>query len=206
MDIRKTGNKLREADAKMMTAEIDAVTNIEAEEATTNAPKTGANEQLTGSQSSEAQMERIHKNEVENMVESRMLGRAIISSGQLENTRSGADDLSNGEIIDGLERQLMRDENEIENAEEFVGEGTALQIDERKNDDYDDLMTEEGRGLKLENKVLAKTQEKIAAEVMPVVEKIVGQPVYRPADLDEAYRHWSRDALLTLNRVLGDRN
>lgn len=121
------------------------------------------------------------------------LGRKVIASGALENERK-ADQL------------LRKDERELTEAEDFVGEETQKQVGERLADDRADLMTEMGQGLALENRILAKTQEGVAKLVAPKVEQLVGQASYRPADLMRLYRQGVNETLSVFNRRIGDRN
>ena len=91
-------------------------------------------------------------------------------------------------------------------AEDFVGEESSQQVGERLADDREDLMTEMGQGLALENRVMAKTQEGVAKAVAPKVEQMVGQTSYRPADLMRLYRQGVNETLRVFNRRIGDRN
>ena len=130
------------------------------------------------------------------------LGRKIIASGNLRGGRE-AERLGGGREA---ERALARDERELTEAGQFVGEETSRQVGERLADDREDLMTEMGQGLALENRVMAKTQEGVAKVVAPKVEQMVGQASYRPADLMRLYRQGVNETLRVFNRRIGDRN
>lgn len=137
------------------------------------------------------------------------LGRKIIASGNLRGG-SGAERAEGGRGAERAlargERELARDERELTEAGQFVGEETSRQVGERLADDREDLMTEMGQGLALENRVMAKTQEGVAKVVAPKVEQMVGQTSYRPADLMRLYRRGVNETLRVFNRRIGDRN
>lgn len=137
------------------------------------------------------------------------LGRKIIASGNLRGG-SGAERAEGGRGAERAlargERELARDERELAEAGQFVGEETSRQVGERLADDREDLMTEMGQGLALENRVMAKTQEGVAKVVAPKVEQMVGQTSYRPADLMRLYRQGVNETLRVFNRRIGDRN
>ena len=137
------------------------------------------------------------------------LGRKIIASGNLRGG-SGAQRSEGGRKAERAlargERELARDERELTEAGQFVGEETSRQVGERLADDREDLMTEMGQGLALENRVMAKTQEGVAKVVAPKVEQMVGQASYRPADLMRLYRQGVNETLRVFNRRIGDRN
>lgn len=137
------------------------------------------------------------------------LGRKIIASGNLRGG-SGAERAKGGRGAERAlardERELVRDERELTEAGQFVGEETSRQVGERLADDREDLMTEMGQGLALENRVMAKTQEGVAKVVAPKVEQMVGQASYRPADLMRLYRQGVNETLRVFNRRIGDRN
>ena len=130
------------------------------------------------------------------------LGRKIIASGNLR----GGREVEQSEGGRKAERALARDERELTEAGQFVGEETSRQVGERLADDREDLMTEMGQGLALENRVMAKTQEGVAKVVAPKVEQMVGQASYRPADLMRLYRQGVNETLRVFNRRIGDRN
>ena len=127
------------------------------------------------------------------------LGRKVIASGAAERGQKGKGEREAG-------RELKRDEQELTEAEDFVGEESSQQVGERLADDREDLMTEMGQGLALENRVMAKTQEGVAKVVAPKVEQMVGRANYRPADLMRLYRQGVNETLRVFNRRIGDRN
>ena len=197
---RELGGK--KADARAWTAEIEAATNAEV----------AAREQgrEAGGDQETARGEAVLGVEVARS-EGKDLGRKIIASGELRSGRR-AERLKDGRRAErleggrGAERVLARDEQELTKAEQFVGEETSRQVGERLADDREDLMTEMGQGLALENRVMARTQEGVAKAVAPKVEQMVGQASYRPADLMRLYRQGVNETLRVFNRRIGDRN
>ena len=182
---RELGGK--KADAREWTAEIEAATNVEV--AARERAEAGNGEEAVRGQAG-AEVAR---------AEGRGRGRKVIAGGATERGRKGK-----GEREAGWE--LKRDEQELTEAEDFVGEESSQQVGERLADDREDLMTEMGQGLALENRVMAKTQEGVAKVVAPKVEQMVGQASYRPADLMRLYRQGVNETLRVFNRRIGDRN
>lgn len=183
--------------AREWTAEIEAATN--AEVAAREQAEAGDDQETAREQGREARGgQDAARGEAElgaevARSEGQDLGRKIIASGNLRGGR-------------GAERELARDERELTEAGQFVGEETSRQVGERLADDREDLMTEMGQGLALENRVMAKTQEGVAKVVAPKVEQMVGQTSYRPADLMRLYRQGVNETLRVFNRRIGDRN
>lgn len=181
------------ANAREWTAEIEAATNAEV------AAREQGREARDGQDAARGEAElgaEVARSEGQD------LGRKIIASGNLRGGR-GAERSEGGR---GAERELARDERELTEAGQFVGEETSRQVGERLADDREDLMTEMGQGLALENRVMAKTQEGVAKAVAPKVEQMVGQTSYRPADLMRLYRQGVNETLRVFNRRIGDRN
>ncbi len=87
---------------------------------------------------------------------------------------------------------------------EEVGVESGLQIEERMRDDAEDAVSEEVGGF--EHRIVAKNQEGVARAMMPEMERITAQRVYRPADLDKVYRRGVNATLAVFNRKIGDRN
>lgn len=187
---RELGGK--KADARAWTAEIEAATNAEVAARERGREVMGDQEAVRD----ERGLGEVARGEGQD------LGRKIIASGELRSER-GAERLKGGREA---ERVLARDEQELTEAEQFVGEETSRQVGERLADDREDLMTEMGQGLALENRVMAKTQEGVAKAVAPKVEQMVGQAIYRPADLMRLYRQGVNETLRVFNRRIGDRN
>lgn len=179
--------------AREWTAEIEAATNAEVAAREQGRETRGGQEAARGEAEQGAEVARS---------EGQDLGRKIIASGNLRG-ESGAERAEGGR---GAERALARDERELTEAGQFVGEETSRQVGERLADDREDLMTEMGQGLALENRVMAKTQEGVAKVVAPKVEQMVGQTSYRPADLMRLYRQGVNETLRVFNRRIGDRN
>ena len=184
---RELGGK--KADAREWTAEIEAATNVEVA-ARERAEAGNGEEAVRGQAEAGAEVAR---------AEGQGLGRKVIASGATERGRKGKGEREAG-------RELKRDERELTEAEDFVGEESSQQVGERLADDREDLMTEMGQGLALENRVMAKTQEGVAKVVAPKVEQMVGQTSYRPADLMRLYRQGVNETLRVFNRRIGDRN
>lgn len=135
------------------------------------------------------------------------LGRKVIASGELSGrgARRGATASVLAREIGDAKKELARDDLELEEAERFVGEESSRQIDERKADAAD-LRTESRKGLALENRVLADSQEKVAKAVAAEVDELMTQPRYRPMDLLRYYNRERGRSLLALGRRIGDRN
>lgn len=186
--------------AREWTAEIEAATNAEVAAREQGRETRGGQEAARGEAEQGAEVARS---------EGQDLGRKIIASGNLRGG-SGAQRSEGGRKAERAlargERELARDERELTEAGQFVGEETSRQVGERLADDREDLMTEMGQGLALENRVMAKTQEGVAKVVAPKVEQMVGQTSYRPADLMRLYRQGVNETLRVFNRRIGDRN
>lgn len=188
------------ANAREWTAEIEAATNAEV------AAREQGREARDGQDAARGETElgaEVARSEGQD------LGRKIIASGNLRGG-SGAERAKGGRGAERAlardERELVRDERELTEAGQFVGEETSRQVGERLADDREDLMTEMGQGLALENRVMAKTQEGVAKVVAPKVEQMVGRANYRPADLMRLYRQGVNETLRVFNRRIGDRN
>ena len=136
------------------------------------------------------------------------LGRKVIASGDLSGrgARRGATASVLAREIGDAKKELARDDLELKEAERFVGDESSLQVIGRLEDDVADQRTEDRKGLALENRVMAKTQEGVAKAVAPKVEQMVGQASYRPADLMRLYRQGVNETLRVFNRRIGDRN
>lgn len=119
----------------------------------------------------------------------------------------------NTELGSGIGREILsaagevaRDERELTQAQEFVGDESELQVKEREKDDQEDAQNEAGMGLAFENRIVAKNQEAVARMVTPEVDKMVNQKSFRPSDLERLYRHGVNTTLGVFNRRIGDRN
>lgn len=104
------------------------------------------------------------------------------------------------------EREILRDEAELEYPERFVGQESALQEQERLADDQEDMQSEEGKGLKFVDKIVTANQEAVAQAIVPEVNKIVNRKSYRPEELAQLYRQGVNKTLAVFNRKIGDRN
>lgn len=102
--------------------------------------------------------------------------------------------------------ELARDEDEALHAEKYVGAESQLQVRERLAEDQADLQAEMGVGDPLTVKIMAKSQEELSRAMMPMVNKIVNQPSFRPADLEKVYRDGAEKARGLFGRKLGERN
>ena len=136
------------------------------------------------------------------------LGRKVIASGKLSGRgveRGAAASVLAREIGDA-QKELARDDLELKEAERFVGDESSLQVIGRLEDDVADQRTEDRKGLALENRVLADSQEKVAKAVAAEVDELMAQPRYRPMDLLRYYNRERGRSLLALGRRIGDRN
>lgn len=102
--------------------------------------------------------------------------------------------------------EVARDERELTQAQEFVGEESKIQTRERLADDLEDARNEAGEGLGFENRIVAKNQEGVARMVGPEVEKMVSQKSFRVSDLERIYRYGVNTTLGIFGRRIGDRN
>lgn len=187
--------------ARDLTAEIEAATNAEAgaqeraaegEQEASVEMRAAEGEQKGATREEEglAGLGRRDENR-----ELQGLGRKVIASGELSGrgARRGATASVLAREIGDAKKELARDDLELEEAERFVGEESSRQIDERK-------------GLALENRVLADSQEKVAKAVAAEVDELMAQPRYRPMDLLRYYNRERGRSLLALGRRIGDRN
>lgn len=103
--------------------------------------------------------------------------------------------------------ELAQVEQEIERPDEFVGEESKLQERERLQEDLEDLKNDDGVGQSFEEKIVARSQEKVAEEAVPEIERIIKQKSFAPFEL-EGKRNWYMNQLLlrAFNRRFGDRN
>lgn len=140
--------------------------------------------------------------------ELRGLGRKVIASGELSGrgARRGAAASVLAREIGDAKKELARDDLELKEAERFVGDESSLQVIGRLEDDVADQRTEDRKGLALENRVLADSQEKVAKAVAAEVDELMTQPRYRPMDLLRYYNRERGRSLLALGRRIGDRN
>lgn len=136
------------------------------------------------------------------------LGRKVIASGELSGrgARRGATASVLAREIGDAKKELARDDLELKEAERFVGDESSLQVIGRLEDDVADQRTEDRKGLALENRVLADSQEKVAKAVAAEVDELMAQPRYRPMDLLRYYNRERGRSLLALGRRIGDRN
>lgn len=200
--------------ARDLTAEIEAATN--AEVGAQERAAEGAQEASVEMRAAEGEQKGATREEEglaglgrrdENR-ELQGLGRKVIASGELSGRGAGRGATASvlAREIGDAKKELARDDLELEEAERFVGEESSRQIDERKADDAADLRTESRKGLVLENRVLADSQEKVAKAVAAEVDELMTQPRYRPMDLLRYYNRERGRSLLALGRRIGDRN
>lgn len=100
------------------------------------------------------------------------------------------DGVGNGaEIIDSAaEREIKRDQAELTHPEEFVGDETELQIDERLKDQQENSLNEINPGRDFEAKIAAHSQERIAQTAMGEVEKLLKEKQVHPGKIVEIWR------------------
>lgn len=172
--------------ARGLTAEIDRATDL----------AVGAGQPMA------AGAEGLNQNQVRNVGMAGMrMGWQVVDGG-----RNGAEAI--GARNEALEPQaeVARDELELTQAEDFVGEESRLQIKEREKDDLEDAQNEAGEGLGFENRIVAKNQESVARAVAPEVDKMINQKSFRVSDLMDLYRKAVNRMLGVFNRKIGDRN
>lgn len=206
--------KFGDKSARDLTAEIEAATSAEvvaqeraAEGAQETSVEMGAAEgEQKGATREEEGLAGLGRRDENRELQG--LGRKVIASGELSGrgARRGATASVLAREIGDAKKELARDDLELEEAERFVGEESSRQIDERKADDAADLRTESWKGLVLENRVLADSQEKVAKAVAAEVDELMAQPRYRPMDLLRYYNRERGRSLLALGRRIGDRN
>jgi len=102
--------------------------------------------------------------------------------------------------------EVARDERELTQAQEFVGDESETQVRERLADDLEDARNEAGEGLGFENRIVARNQEGVARAIAPEVDRMVNQGSFRPSDLYELYRRGVNATLEIFGRRIGDRN
>lgn len=103
--------------------------------------------------------------------------------------------------------ELTRDEAQIENPLAYVGEASDLQIEERKKDDYQDLLDEEGKGkIGFVNKIVRESQSSIAEKAAREVNALLRQKSFRVRDLQNILQQEGEEMALTIGRRPGDRN
>lgn len=105
------------------------------------------------------------------------------------------------------EREIVGDEQEINNPETNVGEESSLQVFERQKEDDEDLQNETNRGaLSLEQKVAAKSGRDLANETMIEVDNVTKKESFLMGDLMKIYRERASEALRSIGRPIGGRN
>ena len=200
--------------ARDLTAEIEAATN--AEVGAQERAAEGAQEASVEMRAAEGEQKGATREEEglaglgrrdENR-ELQGLGRKVIASGELSGrgARRGATASVLAREIGDAKKELARDDLELKEAERFVGDESSLQVIGRLEDDVADQRTEDRKGLALENRVLADSQEKVAKAVAAEVDELMAQPRYRPMDLLRYYNRERGRSLLALGRRIGDRN
>lgn len=192
--------------ARDLTAEIEAATNAEVGAQETSVEMRAAEGEQKGVTREEEGLAGLGRRDEGRELQG--LGRKVIASGELSGrgAERGAIASVLAREIGDAKKELARDDLELEEAERFVGEESSRQIDERKADDAADLRTENRKGLALENRVLADSQEKVAKAVAAEVDELMTQPRYRPMDLLRYYNRERGRSLLALGRRIGDRN
>lgn len=123
-------------------------------------------------------------------VDTKEAGRTVIEQANLERAT----------------QELVRDREELTDAEEFVGDETPLEIANRLDEDKEDLLNEIGQGSPYVGKIMGQNQTEIANGVMAEVHEITKSKEFHPADLANVRRMGMHAILRTYERTLGERN
>lgn len=177
--------------ARDLTAEIDRATDL--------AVPVGVEDMRGQRFTAAAQGERMTA--VTGREKAQQMGWQVIDGGRNETVKDGGV----AEVLTPA-GEVARDERELTEAQEFVGEESRIQTKERLADDLEDARNEAGEGLGFENRIVAKNQEGVARVVGPEVDKLVNQKSFRVSDLERIYRHGVNTTLGIFGRRIGDRN
>lgn len=103
--------------------------------------------------------------------------------------------------------ELIDDEEELVEAQNFVGEETPLQVRERLAADREDYLTEIGKGSPRDFKIMTANAERLTDEAVTAVQHLIKEEAVHPANLAHI-KHEMTVALLkdAYSRVFGDRN
>ncbi len=194
--------------AKQMTEEIERATNLERDQWLSQVQEKGAGGSGVASE---------RGGDITNGQMQRQVGGAALRVGR-EQYGLGAENASGGiggglagnevmshNLVEGV-AELVRDEQEIMRPEEFVGEETKLQEEERLQADRENLETEEGQGRSFEVRIMANSQEKVAELAMPQIKEITKGKSFSPAELERSRNWFTNELLRVFNRRIGDRN
>lgn len=116
-----------------------------------------------------------------------------------------AGEMGNDWVADNSE--LARDEQELTEADNFVGAESRRQTEERLRDDYVDYLTEIKKGTPWETRIMTANTERLTGETVTAVDNLIKSEAVHPAKL-EHLKHKMTVALLkdAYGRNFGDRN
>lgn len=106
----------------------------------------------------------------------------------------------------GAERELQRDEREMEQPVKFVGEETTRQTEEYLEQDQEDLRAMNGEDLHFVNQAMKKGDERVGKQAEEMVRELTGQAAFRPSELLGRFSRLSTEALRNEARTVGGRN
>ena len=119
--------------------------------------------------------------------QAQQLGWQVLDGGQNKMTE-GVEQRS-AEIVDfEAAQEIARDQAELTHPEEFVGDETELQIDERLRDQQENSLNEINPGRDFEAEIAARSQERIAQTAMGEVEKLLKEKQVHPGKIVEIWR------------------
>ncbi len=194
--------------AKQMTEEIERATNLERDQWLSQVQEKGAGGSGVASE---------RGGDIANGQMQRQVGGVALRVGReqyglgAENTSGGiggglaGNEVMSHNLAEGV-AELVRDEQEIMRPEEFAGEETKLQEEERLRADRENLETEEGQGRSFEVRIMANSQEKVAELAMPQIKEITKGKSFSPAELERSRNWFTNELLRVFNRRIGDRN
>lgn len=94
-----------------------------------------------------------------------------------------------GNVVDFVAtREIVRDQEELTQPEEFVGDETELQIRERLEEQQENSLNEINPTRDFEATIMARGQEKIAQVAMGEVEGLLKKKEVHPAEIVEIWR------------------
>lgn len=103
-------------------------------------------------------------------------------------------------------QELARDQEELVDAERFVGDESQLEIADHLREDEEDLLNEIGQGSPYVGKIMGQNQTEIANDVMAKVSEITKPKEFHPAEVANVRRMGMHAILRTYERTLGERN
>ena len=139
-------------------------------------------------------------------VQAQQLGGAAIF-GTPEMVPGGVPEVANAAEVGAAAAELQRDRDELVDPVAYVGEETPFLVEERLQEDREDLMVQNGEGDPLTVKVTARNQESLGRAAAFKASKFINRrDGYRVSDLLRMHGDMSREALGLLGRGIGGRN